>query len=162
MLAVRYVALTALVVWLGGMVVLGVLVAPATFQVLQASDQANGRWLAGLLFGDVLRRFHLLAYACGIVLFVCLFIMKFVGPPPSAFILRSAIVAAMLALALYSGVGVSGEIDRLQGQVAGRVDSLPKEDARRVRFERLHRTSTVVMAINMTLGLVLLIWYARE
>ena len=52
MLALRYVYVLALVVWLGGMVVLGAIVAPATFQVLQASAPATGRALAGAVFGD--------------------------------------------------------------------------------------------------------------
>ena len=47
MLAVRYVYVLALVVWLGGMVALGAVVAPTIFQVLQAGDPANGRALAG-------------------------------------------------------------------------------------------------------------------
>src|SRR5882672_9051194 len=103
MLVVRYIVLAALVVWLGGMLVLGGVVAPATFRVLQAADPDNGRVLAGLLFGDVLRQFHLLAYACGVVVLIGLFLMKFLGPPPPAFVLRSMIVAAMLGIALYSG-----------------------------------------------------------
>ena len=82
MLLVRYLALAALVVWVGGMVILGLLVAPQTFRVLQASNPADGRMLAGALFGAILRQFHLVAYACGAVLLVCLFVMKFLGPPP--------------------------------------------------------------------------------
>jgi uncharacterized membrane protein len=162
MYAVRYAALAALVVWLGGMIVLGLLVAPSTFQALQAADPENGRVLGGLVFGEILRRFHLLAYACGGVLFVSLFLMKFVGPPPAAFVLRALIVAAMLSVALYSGVPVAGEIERIRAEVSGPVSSLPAADERRVRFDRLHRTSTMLMVVNMTLGLVLLAWYARE
>ena len=50
MRAVRYVYILALVVWLGGMVVLGAVVAPATFQVLQASEPVTGRELGGAVF----------------------------------------------------------------------------------------------------------------
>src|SRR5690348_11882263 len=42
MAVVRYVALIALVVWVGGMVVLGVVVAPTTSRVLAAASPANG------------------------------------------------------------------------------------------------------------------------
>ena len=61
--SIRYLALSVLVVWLGGMIVLGLLVAPSTFGVLQtaAADAANGRMLAGAVFGEILRRFHYLA-----------------------------------------------------------------------------------------------------
>ena len=76
MAVVRYVALIALVVWLGA--------------VLSA--------LAGDLLPDVLRQLHLVAYACGAVVLIGLMVMKFVGPPPRAFVVRIAIVALMLAV----------------------------------------------------------------
>jgi hypothetical protein len=72
MLVVRYVALLALVLWIGGM--------------------------AAAVLGDVVRYNTRLAYTCGAVIIVTLFIMKFVGPPPHAFIPRVAITAVMLAL----------------------------------------------------------------
>lgn len=162
MIFIRYLALLALVVWLGGMATLGLLVAPQTFHILQASNPVDGRMLAGALFGALLRQFHLIAYACGGVLLVCLFIMKFVGPPPHAFVARVGLVTLMLALALYSGVPVTRELAQVQSQVSGPVSQLPAADPRRVRFDRLHRTSTTLMTINMGLGLVLLFWYVRE
>jgi len=162
MFVIRYVALAALVVWLGGMIVLGVLVAPSTFRVLQAADPATGRVLAGALFGDILRQFYLLAYACGAVILFCLLVMKFMGPPPRAFVLRAAIVVVMLALAVYAGVPVSREIAQVQSQVTGPMNALPDTDPRRARFNRLHTTSTTLMTIDMALGLVLLFWYVRE
>src|SRR5205085_12245906 len=50
MLALRYVYVLALVVWLGGMLILGALVAPTTFEILQANGGSQGRELAGVLF----------------------------------------------------------------------------------------------------------------
>lgn len=164
MLVIRYLALMVLVIWLGGMIALGLLVAPTTFGVLQtsAADPATGRMLAGSVFGEILRRFHLLAYGCGAVILVSLFIMKFVGPPPAAFELRVSIVVCMLGLALYSGIPVSNEIATIQGQVTGPMSALPSSDPRKARFDRLHSLSTTLMVINMGLGLVLLYWYVRE
>jgi len=92
--AIRYAALLALVVWVGGMIVLELLVAPSTSRILQIGVPAD----------DVLRQFHLLAYTCGAVLLASFIILKLVGPPPRAFIPRVAIVVVMLGLALYSGV----------------------------------------------------------
>jgi uncharacterized membrane protein len=162
MFAVRYAALVALVLWVGGMCTLGLVVAPSTFRVLQAADPTNGRLLAGAVFGEVLRLFHYLSYACGAIVLVCLFMMKFIGPPPHAFVARSGIVVVMLLLAVYSGVPVTRELARVQAGVSGPVNRLPESDPRRIRFDRLHRTSTALMTVNIGLGLVLLFWYSRE
>jgi uncharacterized membrane protein len=162
MLAIRYTALLALVVWLGGMILLAVIVAPSTFQVLQAAAPATGRALAGSLFGTMLRHFNVVSYVCGFLMLVCLFAIKFLGPPPQSFIPRVAIVAAMLVVAVYSGYPVARAIGRVQAQVSGPISALPPTDARRVEFDRLHQTSTTLMAINVGLGLVLLFWYVRE
>jgi hypothetical protein len=162
MLAVRYLALTALVVWLGGMVILGLIVAPSTFGVLQAADPANGRMMAGAVFGTILRRFHYVAYACGALLYISLFVMKFVGPPPQAFVLRAVIVFLMLGIAVYSGVPLTKELEQIQTQVTGPVSRLPETDPRRIRFDQLHQRSTMLMTFNMGLGLILLYWYVRE
>jgi hypothetical protein len=162
MIAVRYAALAALVVWLGGMLVLGGLVAPSTFRVLQDHQAGAGRVLAGALFGDILRQFYIVAYVCGAVILLSLIILKLVGPPPRAFPVRAALVSFMLAIALYAGVPVAREIAHIQSQVAGPMQQLPDTDPRRVRFDRLHATSTTLMTVNMVLGLVLLYWYVRE
>ena len=82
MLAIRYVTLAALVVWLGGLVTLTLLSTPSP---------------------EDLRRFQSVGYACGAIVFVCLFIIKFVGPPPHDFFRRLGLVAVMIAVALYAG-----------------------------------------------------------
>ena len=73
--AVRYVALVALVVWLGG--------------ILQ--------WARG----DLLIHIDRVAFGCGAVILIALFVMKFVGPPPHAFVPRVALVSVMLALSAW-------------------------------------------------------------
>jgi len=138
------------------------LVAPSTFGVLQSADPANGRMLAGAVFGTILRRFHYVAYACGAIIYVSLFLMKFLGPPPQAFVLRAVIVFVMLGVAVYSGVPVTRELEHIQSKVSGPVSRLPESDERRIRFDTLHRRSTMLMTFNMGLGLVLLYWYVRE
>src|SRR6185369_10580373 len=72
MVVLRYTYVLALVVWLGGMIVLGAIVAPATFQILQASAPDTGRALAGELFGTMLVLFHYVAYGCGAALLLTL------------------------------------------------------------------------------------------
>jgi uncharacterized membrane protein len=162
MRALRYVYLLALVVWLGGMIVLGALVAPATFQVLQASAPATGRALAGELFGVVLARFHYLAYGAGALLLITMAAMALLGPRPRAFAARCAIAATMLGVALYSGIVVLGQIDAIQREVGVLPSTLPAADARRIRFDELHTLSTRLMMVNIVAALVLLYWEAGE
>lgn len=162
MLALRYVYLVALVVWLGGMIILGALVAPTTFQVLQTIEPATGRALAGDVFGTTIARFHYVAYGAGALLLVTLAAMALLGPRPRAFAIRAALIAAMLAVAVYSGVVVLGRLDAVQQEAGGLVSRLPPDDARRGRFDELHQLSTNLMLLNMAGGLALLYWEARE
>ncbi len=162
MTALRYVYVLALVVWLGGMAVLGAIVAPTTFQVIQARVPATGRALAGELFGDMLGRFHYVAYGCAAALLVSMATMAVLGPRPSAFLVRSLLVFAMLLVALYSGFIVLSGIDAIQLEVGGLPSLLPAGDARRVQFDALHQLSTRLMMINMAGALVLLYWEAKE
>ena len=80
MTIVRYAALAALVVWLG---------------VLTTA-------LGPLLAVDALRHVHVVSAACGAIVLFALVAMKFIGPPPRAFVARAAIVAAMLAAMGYT------------------------------------------------------------
>jgi len=109
MLALRYVYVMALAIWLGGMVVLGALVAPTTFEMLQAAVPDAGRSLAGDVLGRTVARFHYVAYACGGALVVTLTAMAVLGPRPSGFAFRLVLSGAMFLVALYSGFAIVGE-----------------------------------------------------
>lgn len=162
MIALRYLYVLALVVWLGGMVVVGGIVAPATFEVLQEREPVSGRVLAGAVFTEVFGRFHLAGYVAGATLLGTLALRALVGPRPPAFGVRMAIVAAMLGLMLYSGVFLSGQIEALAREVGRPVASLRQHDPRRVRFGRLHALSTALMFVQIAAGLALVYWETRE
>jgi uncharacterized membrane protein len=162
MLALRYIYVFALVVWLGGMLILGALVAPTTFEILQASAGSQGRELAGALFGATLARFHYVAYAAGALLLLTLGAMRVLGPRPAHSGLRAIIAALMLGVALYSGLVVLRQIDAVQAAAGGLPSRLPAGDERRVRFDALHVLSTRLMMFNIAGALVLLYWEARE
>lgn len=163
MLALRYTYALALAVWLGGMVALGAIVAPATFQTLE-SREAAGRVLAGAVFGAVLGRFQWVAYACAGVALVALAAMRVLGPKPKGFAARFGILALMLALSLYAGASVYREVDAVQREIGITVSpsTLPENDARRIRFDALHQLSTRLMMVNLAGAVILLFWQARE
>jgi hypothetical protein len=161
-LALRLVYVLALAVWLGGMAILGAVVAPALFQTLPAADAGSGRALAGLAFGEILARFHYVAYGCGVLLLVMLIVIALLGPRPKQFAIRCGIVTGMLLVAAYSGVVVLGEIDSIQREVGTLPSHLPETDPRRVRFNELHQLSTRLMMVDLIGALALLYWEARE
>jgi hypothetical protein len=82
MFVVRFVALIALAVWLGGMV------API--------------WLTNSVPCDLSRETRTLGYVCGGLVLVSLFMIKFLGPPPRRFPLRAGTVALMLLVNMYA------------------------------------------------------------
>jgi uncharacterized membrane protein len=162
MRSLRYFYVLALVLWLGGMAVAGLVVAPVTFSVLEAWNPATGRVLAGDVFGAVLERLSVIAYASGVLMFVVLTVLRLLGPRPRSYGIRVGIIAVMLALTLYADRVAAPRIDELQSQVSGPMNQLPAEDARRVEFDRLHSLSTALIMMAIGGGLVLLGWETRE
>ena len=161
MLVLRFVALLALVIWVGGLLALGAIAAPSIFDVL-ATQPDGGRLLAGALFGEILRRFHLVSYAAGALLLATLLLRRVLGPAPRRFAWRAGVATVMLAASTYSGVVVAGEIGALQRHIGAAPSSLPEGDARRVRFGRLHGLSTALQLVPLVGGLMLIYWEIKE
>ena len=162
MFALRYAALVAIALWAGGMVVLGAIAAPATFDTLAGRGVPDHRVLGGAIFGEVLRRFHFVTYGCAAVLFVSLLVRAVLGPRPAYFGMRFAILALMLTCTLYSGLVLSGRIDEARAAAGGAPSALPEQDPRRLEFGRLHQFSTVLQLLPVAGGLALLFWEARD
>lgn len=162
MLALRFVALLTLVIWVGGLLVLGAIAAPSIFDVLAATQVDNGRMLAGALFGEILRRFHMVSYLAGGLLLATLILRKVLGPGPRRFAWRAGLATVMLAASAYSGFVVSGRIGQLQREIGVAPSSLPEGDARRVEFGRLHGLSTALQLVPVLGGLMLIYWEMKE
>jgi len=162
MLALRYAALLMLVIWIGGLAVLGGVAAPAIFDILSTREAADGRLLAGAVFGETLRRFHLITYAAGGLLLLTLVLRRILGPRPKRFAWRLAIALLMLVATISSGWFVSGRIARLQQTIGVAPSHLPAEDPRRLQFERLHMLSTALQLVPLLGGLALIYWELKE
>jgi uncharacterized protein DUF4149 len=156
MLALRYAGVLALTLWVGGLLALGGVVAPSIFDVLAAHHVANDRVLAGAIFGESLRRFHLLSYGCALVLLGTLLVRGVLGPRPVLFAARLAIVLVMLLATAYAGFVVSAQIAGVQAQIGAAPSSLPEADPRRVAFGRLHAMSAGLELVPILGGLLLL------
>ena len=162
MFLLRYLYVVALVLWVGGLVVAGALVAPSVFGVLQAWNQSQGRVLAGQVFGEVLLRLTWLSYAMGGIMFITLTLHRLLGARPLKYGIRVGIMAMMLVMMMITGFYLIPEVDALQAQVSGPMSELPDTDPRRVEFNRLHGLSNILFSITAIGGLALCWWEARE
>lgn len=162
MFLLRYLYVVALVLWVGGIVAAGALVAPSVFGVLQAWNESQGRVLAGQVFGDVLMRLTWLSYAMAAVMFVTLTLHRLLGARPVKYGVRVGIMALMLTMMMATGFWLIPAVDAIQAQVPGPVSALTATDARRVEFDRLHSLSTILYSITVLGGLALCFWESRE
>jgi Domain of unknown function (DUF4149) len=162
MRALRYLYVLALALWLGGMTTAGLIVAPTTFGVLEAWDAAKGRMLAGEVFGAVLARLNLVAYAAAALMVLVLTVQRVLGPRPKSYGIRVGLLGVMLAATLYSGSVLAPQIDQLQIEVNGPINQLPETDPRRIAFDQAHRWSTGLVTATLVGGLILLGWESRE
>ncbi|MGE0863745.1 MAG: DUF4149 domain-containing protein [Vicinamibacterales bacterium] len=162
MILLRYLYILALVVWLGGMVVAGAVVAPSVFGVLEAWHPQDGRVLAGRVFGEVLQRLYWLGYATAGVMFVSLTLHRLLGSRPIKYGVRAVILALMVSCTLVADYRVNPQVAAIQAQVSGPVSMLPEGDPVKAQFNRLHGLANVLLGFTVFGGLALLFWEARE
>ena len=161
MVALRCLYLIALVFWVGGMVALGALAAPATFDVLEAYHGAGGRLEAGDVFGEMLRRFRFFEYWSATILLGCLGVLFYRTPRPAAVGIRAITVLVMLGVSLYSGLGITGQIDAIQQEIGNDLASLAESSQYAARFDSLYSLTTSLLLVNLAGGLSLIYWEAR-
>ena len=162
MVLLRYLYVVALVVWVGGLIVAGAIVAPSVFGVLQGWNAAEGRVLAGRVFGEVLLRLTWLSYAMGAVMFITLTLHRLLGSRPLKYGVRVGIMTLMLLMMFALGFYILPQINSIQADVSGPVNALLETDARRVEFDRLHGLSNILFSITALGGLALCWWETRE
>ena len=161
MVALRCLYLIALVFWVGGMVALGALAAPATFDVLELHHGIGGRLEAGDIFGEMLRRFRFFEYGSATILLGCLAALSYRVPRPKAIGIRIVTVAAMLSISLYAGLGITGQIEAVQAAIQTNVASLSDTSQFSDRFDTLYTQTTSLLLLNLAGGLSLIYWESR-
>lgn len=164
MLVLRFATVLAIAVWIGGLIALGAIAAPAIFEVVSLRQVSDGRLLSGAIFGEVLRRFQLVSYGCGAVILVALFARAVLGPRPRRFSIRFSLAALMLGATIYAGMVLAGRIERVQEEIGPGIapTSLPAGDPRRVAFGRLHGQSVFIQLVPLLGGVVLMLFELRD
>jgi hypothetical protein len=143
----RVVVIVLLAAWLGATLIVGAVVAPAAFAVLPT------RTLAGALVGRVLPAL----FWSGAVIGVVAAVMARRSHHTSAFVAALVIAAASLA----AQVVVAPRIEAVRASVGGPIDALPRDDARRLAFGRLHGASVALLGLAGAAALVTLLLTAR-
>jgi len=164
MLVLRFATVLAIAVWIGGLLGLGAIAAPAIFEVVSLRQVPDGRMLSGAIFGEVLRRFDVVSYGCGTLILAALAVRAVLGPRPRRFSVRLGIAVLMLSVSMYAGMVLSSRIERVQQSIGATVapSSLPEGDPRRVEFGRLHGQSTLIQLVPILGGLVLMLFELRD
>jgi hypothetical protein len=164
MLVFRFATVLAIAVWIGGLLALGAIAAPAIFDVVALRLGPDGRLLSGAIFGEILKKFHPVSYGCGAVILFSLMARAVLGPRPRRFSVRVAIAILMFAATMYSGMVLSGRIDRVQQQIGATTaaSSLPPNDPRRMEFGRLHGQSTLIQLVPLLGGVVLMLFELND
>ena len=157
----RYAYIVALIVWVGGLVTAGAMVAPALFAVLPAEAGPEGRALAGAAFSEVLRRVLTVGEGAGVVMLVMMTVLRLLGPKPLTYGVRAVLLTAMLGASAYTAHVVLPEAEALRREMAV-PSGAAADDPRRVRFDALHSLSTTLVTATAVAGLMVAAWEARE
>ncbi|MBZ5551949.1 MAG: DUF4149 domain-containing protein [Acidobacteriia bacterium] len=153
----RFFQALCLVLWLGGMIFFGLVVAPSAFAVLPT------RQLAGTLVGTTLFKLNYLSCILLAVFLLLTLVASALGSRPRK--VRRHILAAAAAVALALSLYAWGGVDRRMHALRTRMDAVETsvaEDPTRAEFDRLHRRSVAFFGVNVVLGLLMLGLWTRE
>lgn len=150
MTALRFLMLLSLVLWIGGIVFFGAVVAPTVFSVLPTHE------LAGRVVSRSLAILHWMGVVCGIVfLLASMAYSRLAAGTAQPLAARHVLIVAMIVLTLVSQVAISGRMNAMRVQL-GSIDQVAPTDPLRMEFNRLHQWSTRVEMTVLVLGIAVI------
>ncbi|MGB8481153.1 MAG: DUF4149 domain-containing protein [Acidobacteriaceae bacterium] len=159
----RSLILLAIVVWVGGLLFFGAVVAPVAFGTLMPMfpDPSVGLHVAGTMVRNSLLHLHAIGLFCGLVLLLLCVLERVtratrlsIGPP-------LLLIAVMLGLTAYSQYSVIPRMETLRIKAGAAIAESGSTNPARVDFNRLHNLSTSLEGIVLLCGLGLIVLYAR-
>ncbi len=136
----RAIAIIAGGVWIGGLVVLGAIVAPTTFRVMRTLDVENPNALAGQIMAKNFARFDYVQIACAVALLGWQIVHMVSGGNGRRDWFRFALIIAAVGLLAYSVGVITPEILDMQPLLR----SADPDAAVRAHFDAIHGTSVRV------------------
>src|SRR4030065_1050745 len=114
----RFLHLLSLVVWIGGMIFLGVIGAPSIFKVLPRES-------AGDVLGSIFPKYWIMGYLCGGTALVTIFLLSFKEHLyPWG---RIGLLVLMTVLTLYLGLSAAPKAREVRLQIRTEEDSVRRE-----------------------------------
>lgn len=178
-MGVQFIHLLALSIWVGGIVVIGMIVAPILFRRIKS------RRTAGELMGEILRKFDLVILGCIAALLITGVIKYFTWENLTPWNLtRYLAILVMSGAGVYSAFGVTPKLRQwLSIQSAPKENVAPREPSVRTSlkyassgsaavqtieepaaaevplpdFNRLHHTSVRLMMVSLICGIIALL-----
>lgn len=147
----HFLLICSLVVWIGSIVFFSFVVAPTAFSVLPARE------LAGAIVGRSLGALHRIGLACGVIFIA----VTFLGRVRHVKALR-ALVGLMLLCTAFSQFRITPQMERVRAAVGGSIQALPRQDAGRATFDRLHQTSVILEGVVLLAGIGAIALLSRE
>lgn len=150
----RWLELLGLTIWIGGMVVLGSLVAPTVFNTVKPIE------MAGEAMSLVFRKFNGgLVYVCINMVALGFFGKSFLDQNRSrSRWIEGGLIAVMILISLYIGAILGPRMEELRHI---RITD-PSNSAAIIEFDRDHRISVTSFTINLLLGVAVLFINAKD
>ncbi|MFQ5744376.1 MAG: DUF4149 domain-containing protein [Acidobacteriota bacterium] len=142
----------ALALWVGGMVAIGMLVAPVAFA------ESPTPALAGRIVGSSLLRFDRLVAGCIVALgLTSVLMVRWYGRWSPWYAIEYTCLVLMSGSALYSMTVLTPRMRKLRQQ-RGAQDRDDDPQALQEAFDRLHRTSVLSMQFNLACGTIAILF----
>ena len=149
----------ALALWVGGIVAIGILVAPVAF------SEAPSRAVAGRIVGRSLLRFDRVVMICIATLILTSFLLvRWYGRWSPWYAIEYTCIALMAGSALFSMFVITPRMRRLRVQEEGSdtnassSTAITAADDDKEEFHRLHRLSKLAMQFNLACGTIAILF----
>lgn len=149
----RTLRLLALMVWIGGILFFGAVLAPTAFRVLPTSQEA------GLVVGASLHSLHAIGLWCGVAIIVAL---RLLGKRTYRLPIQLGLVVVMIALTFASNRLILMPMEHDRDAAGGNITALLPGSPLREDFDARHAWSTRVEGGVLLAGLALTLLIARE
>jgi hypothetical protein len=155
LLILRFLKVLSLALWVGSIFFFAAAVAPGAFSVLP------NHMLAGMVVSRSLVSLHWIGIICGLVFLLCALLIALVEGGQTPFHRSDLLIVFMMAITLFAHFGIERRMNHLKDEM-GMIDVVPRDDARRVAFNRMHVWSERMEETVFFGGLVLLYLVVRE